>query len=169
VARLRCTRNAEKFRPYAQDIPLFVDTRNPDKWCHRLAPLTQAAGGCDLKRDIRRHGPLGAVYSIPKEGDSASFVYLIPTGLSDPMARRRSPAIVGLYCAPTEPPTANLASEALDGRARLGAAPCHGRLRARPRAALECGGCVRPAAGAAGVTIGIVPPDNLAWPDLRWS
>ena len=30
-------------------------------------------------------GALGALYTTPKEGDSWSFVYLIPTGLSDPM------------------------------------------------------------------------------------
>jgi hypothetical protein len=47
--------------------------------------LTETAGGFDVDRDVRRsHGPLGRLYTTPKEGDSWCFVYLIPTGLSDP-------------------------------------------------------------------------------------
>ena len=84
VGKIRCTRNAEKFLPHAQDIPLFVDTRNPDKWYHRFRPLTEKAGGFDVRRDVQNVGPLGKVYSTPKEGDSMAVIYLIPTGLSDP-------------------------------------------------------------------------------------
>lgn len=84
LKKLHVTRNAEKLGRFASDISLFVDTRNPDRWYHRFAPLTQSAGGCDIRRDIQKVGPLGACYPIPKEGDSLAFIYLIPTGLSDP-------------------------------------------------------------------------------------
>lgn len=58
---------------------------------HRFGPLTETAGGFDLRRDVLRdHGPLGALYPTntnirQKEGDSAYFLYLIPTGMNDPM------------------------------------------------------------------------------------
>jgi hypothetical protein len=74
-------------------FPLWVDTFRPEidgrRWYHRFAPLTAKAGGFDLERDMRTdHGPLGALYpSTPtpqKEGDSATFLYLVPTGLGDP-------------------------------------------------------------------------------------
>jgi len=54
------------------------------------AALTATAGGFDLKRDVLSdHGPLGALYPTntthpQKEGDSMTFLYLVPNGLSDP-------------------------------------------------------------------------------------
>lgn len=70
-------------------IPLHIETGYPQlregRWYHRLRPLTERAGGFDVDRDVRRnHGPLGALYTTPKEGDSWTFLYLIPNGLSDP-------------------------------------------------------------------------------------
>ena len=71
-------------------VVLHIETGYPEldgrRWYHRFRPLTERAGGCDVRRDIQEnHGPLGAIYTTPKEGDSWSFVYLIPTGLSDPL------------------------------------------------------------------------------------
>ncbi len=73
---------------------LWVDTFRPEsngrRWYHRFSALTATAGGFDLERDVRTgHGPLGALYPTntthrQKEGDSMSFIYLIPTGLGDP-------------------------------------------------------------------------------------
>jgi Protein of unknown function (DUF1593) len=73
---------------------LWVDPYRPDmdggRWYHRFSPLTKSAGGFDLRRDVlENHGPLGALYPtnthLPqKEGDSLTFLYLIPTGLGDP-------------------------------------------------------------------------------------
>lgn len=85
LKKIHCTRNAEKLGSHAGGIAMFVDTRNPDRWYHRFEPLTAKAGGCDVKRDIESVGPLGSVYATPKEGDSLAFIYLIPTGLSDPL------------------------------------------------------------------------------------
>jgi putative membrane-bound dehydrogenase-like protein len=69
-------------------IALHIETGYPDwngRWYHQFRPLTEAAGGFDAKRDVKTgHGALGALYTTPKEGDSWSFVYLIPNGLSDP-------------------------------------------------------------------------------------
>ncbi len=69
-------------------ISLHIEFGYPDiggRWYHRFRPLTERAGGFDVDRDVlKNHGPLGALYTTPKEGDSWTFVYLIPTGLSDP-------------------------------------------------------------------------------------
>jgi hypothetical protein len=75
-------------------FPLLVDTFNPPqdgkRWYHRFSALTATAGGFDLQRDVLTgHGPLGALYPTntthpQKEGDSMTFLYLIPTGLGDP-------------------------------------------------------------------------------------
>jgi hypothetical protein len=75
-------------------FPLWVDTFRPEvnrqRWYHRFSALTATAGGFDIERDVRTgHGPLGALYPTntthkQKEGDSGSFVYLIPNGLSAP-------------------------------------------------------------------------------------
>jgi hypothetical protein len=75
-------------------FPLLLDTYRPsqegNRWYHRFSALTATAGGFDLKRDVLSgHGPLGALYPTntthpQKEGDSMTFLYLIPTGLSDP-------------------------------------------------------------------------------------
>lgn len=73
---------------HEDQIPLHIETGYPDiggRWYHRFRPLTERAGGFDVRRDVQKnHGPLGALYTTPKEGDSWTFVYLIPTGLSDP-------------------------------------------------------------------------------------
>jgi hypothetical protein len=75
-------------------FPLLVDTFRPalegKRWYHRFSALTATAGGFDLKRDVLSgHGPLGAIYPTntthpQKEGDSMTFLYLVPTGLGDP-------------------------------------------------------------------------------------
>lgn len=84
LRKLHITRNAEKLGSHVAGIALFVDTRNPDRWYHQFSRMTKTAGGCDVARDIQQVGPLGAYYSTPKEGDSLSFIHLIPTGLSAP-------------------------------------------------------------------------------------
>lgn len=75
-------------------FPLLVDTFRPEmdgkRWYHRFSALTATAGGFDLKRDLlTNHGPLGALYPTntthpQKEGDTMTFLHLVPTGLSDP-------------------------------------------------------------------------------------
>jgi hypothetical protein len=75
-------------------FPLWVDTFRPPldgkRWYHRFSELTRTAGGFDIERDVRTgHGPLGELYPTntthkQKEGDSPTFIYLIPTGLSNP-------------------------------------------------------------------------------------
>jgi hypothetical protein len=75
-------------------FPLLVDTYRPaldgKRWYHRFSALTATAGGFDLKRDVLSdHGPLGALYPTntthpQKEGDSMTFLYLVPNGLGDP-------------------------------------------------------------------------------------
>ena len=76
------------FRLWAQTSRPRMDGVN---WYHRFGPLTARAGGFDIERDCRTgHGPLGALYplntTIPqKEGDSSYFLYLVPTGMNDPM------------------------------------------------------------------------------------
>jgi hypothetical protein len=60
------------------------------RWYHRFSALTATAGGFDLKRDVLTgHGPLGALYPTntrppQKEGDTMTFLYLVPTGMNDP-------------------------------------------------------------------------------------
>lgn len=83
--------HTEKFPPV---FPLWVDTFRPPldgkRWYHRFSALTATAGGFDIERDARSgHGPLGALYPLntthrQKEGDSMTFIYLIPTGMNDP-------------------------------------------------------------------------------------
>jgi hypothetical protein len=73
---------------------LWVDTFRPEidrkRWYHRFSAVTATAGGFDLRRDVLTgHGPLGALYPTntthtQKEGDSMTFMYLIPTGMNDP-------------------------------------------------------------------------------------
>jgi CubicO group peptidase (beta-lactamase class C family)/murein DD-endopeptidase MepM/ murein hydrolase activator NlpD len=73
---------------------LWVDTFRPPvegkRWYHRFSALTAKAGGFDLKRDVLAdHGPLGALYPTNtglwgKEGDTMTFLYLVPTGMNDP-------------------------------------------------------------------------------------
>ncbi len=74
-------------------FPLLLDTFRPalegKRWYHRFSALTATAGGFDLRRDVLSgHGPLGALYPTntthpQKEGDSMTFLYLVPTGLGD--------------------------------------------------------------------------------------
>jgi hypothetical protein len=73
---------------------LWVDTFRPEvdgnRWYHRFSGITATAGGFDVKRDVRTgHGPLGALYPTntthpQKEGDTMTFLYLVPTGMNDP-------------------------------------------------------------------------------------
>lgn len=74
-------------------FPLLVDTYRPTlegrRWYHRFSALTATAGGFEVKRDVLSgHGPLAALYPTntthpQKEGDSMTFLFLVPTGLSD--------------------------------------------------------------------------------------
>jgi hypothetical protein len=96
-SRLRLS-SADKFAEHtttvAPPFALWVDTFRPElerrRWYHRFSALTARAGGFDIERDVRTgHGPLGALYPTNtthwcKEGDSMSFIYLLPTGLNDP-------------------------------------------------------------------------------------
>jgi hypothetical protein len=91
--------SADRFGAHTRRDPpwkLWVDTFRPElegkRWYHRFSALTAAAGGFDLKRDVLTgHGPLGALYptntglSPQKEGDTMTFLYLVPTGMNDPM------------------------------------------------------------------------------------
>jgi hypothetical protein len=75
-------------------FPIWVDTFRPElngrRWYHRFSALTATAGGFDVKRHVLAgHGPLGALYPTntthpQKEGDSMTFLYLVPTGMNDP-------------------------------------------------------------------------------------
>ena len=78
----------------APPFKIWVDTFRPPlekkRWYHRFSALTATAGGFDLKRDaLTGHGPLGALYPtntthVQKEGDTMSFLYLVPTGMNEP-------------------------------------------------------------------------------------
>jgi hypothetical protein len=96
-SRLRLA-SADAFGPHATSIaptfPLWVDTFRPElggrRWYHRFSALTAKAGGFDVARDcLTGHGPLGALYPTntthwQKEGDTMTFLYLVPTGMNDP-------------------------------------------------------------------------------------
>jgi hypothetical protein len=79
----------------APDWNFWLNTFQPPldgkRWYHRFSALTAKAGGFDLKRDVLTgHGPLGALYPTntthpQKEGDTMTFLYLVPTGMNDPM------------------------------------------------------------------------------------
>ena len=90
--------SADRFGDHSRRDPpwtIWVDTFRPEldgkRWYHRFSALTAKAGGFDLKRDVLTgHGPLGALYptntGLPqKEGDTMSFLYLVPTGMNDQM------------------------------------------------------------------------------------
>jgi len=78
----------------APDWKIWINTFQPPmegkRWYHRFSVLTARAGGFDLERDVlRNHGPLGALYPTntthwQKEGDTPTFLYLVPTGMNDP-------------------------------------------------------------------------------------
>jgi hypothetical protein len=90
--------SSDKFGDHTTTInppfPFWVDTWRPPidgkRWYHRFSPLTFKAGGFNIERDVRTgHGPLGLLYPLntnylQKEGDTMSFLYLIPTGMNDP-------------------------------------------------------------------------------------
>src|SRR5688572_16056639 len=87
-----------QFGPHTWEVePAFVTWVYPfrpemdgGRWYHRFSPLTRTAGGFDLRRHVLEgHGPLGETYPtnthLPqKEGDSFTFLYLIPNGLNSP-------------------------------------------------------------------------------------
>jgi hypothetical protein len=60
------------------------------RWYHRFSALTATAGGFNLERDVLSgHGPIGPLYPTntthrQKEGDTMTFLYLVPTGMNDP-------------------------------------------------------------------------------------
>lgn len=78
----------------APPFVLWVNTFQPPmdgrRWYHRFSGITHGAGGFDLVRDVLTgHGPLGALYPTntthwQKEGDSPTFLYLVPTGMNHP-------------------------------------------------------------------------------------
>ena len=88
----------DQFREHTTAIEppwkLWVDTFRPERdgkrWYHRFSAITAKAGGFDIERDARTgHGPLGALYPTnttheQKEGDTMTFLYLVPTGMNDP-------------------------------------------------------------------------------------
>ena len=96
-SRIRLS-SSDEFGAHTYDIapafPFWVDTFRPEidrrRWYHRFSAITATAGGFDIERDVRTgHGPLGALYPTntthpQKEGDSMSFMYLVPTGMNDP-------------------------------------------------------------------------------------
>ena len=73
---------------------IWVDTFRPElerkRWYWQFSAITAKAGGFDLRRDmLTGHGPLGELYPLntthpQKEGDTMSFLYLVPTGMNDP-------------------------------------------------------------------------------------
>ncbi len=90
--------SSDKFRDHTTTMPppfaIWVNTFAPPlegkRWYHRFSAITSKAGGFDLKRDVLTgHGPLGALYPTntnlwAKEGDTMTFLYLVPTGMNDP-------------------------------------------------------------------------------------
>jgi len=78
----------------APPFKIWVNTFQPPvegkRWYHRFSALTSQAGGFDLVRDVLTgHGPLGVLYPTntthwAKEGDTMTFLYLVPTGMNDP-------------------------------------------------------------------------------------
>lgn len=85
VDRFCFSRDARHVSEHIPHLRFWVDTRDPDRWYRRFAPLTATAGGFDVEKDVKTgHGKLGSYYSIQKEGDTPGFLVLVPTGLSDP-------------------------------------------------------------------------------------
>jgi CubicO group peptidase (beta-lactamase class C family) len=96
-SRLRLA-SADKFSPHTAEVPppfpILVNTFQPEiegkRWYHRFSAITARAGGFDLGADVLTgHGPLGALYPTnttqgQKEGDSMTFLYLVPTGMNEP-------------------------------------------------------------------------------------
>ena len=96
-ARLRLA-SSDAFGPHTGALepafPLWVDTFRPPiagkRWYHRFSALTATAGGFQVERDVLTgHGPLGELYPLntthpQKEGDTMTFLYLVPTGMNAP-------------------------------------------------------------------------------------
>ena len=95
-SRLRILQH-DQFSEHVERVPAFkiwVNTFQPPRdgkrWYHRFSGITSKAGGFDLRRDVLTgHGPLGALYPTntthwQKEGDTMTFLYLVPTGMNDP-------------------------------------------------------------------------------------
>lgn len=96
-ARLRLS-SYDKFDEHTDKLepafPIWIDTFRPEiggnRWYHQFSAITATAGGFDLQRDVLKdHGPLGAMYPTntthrQKEGDTMTFLYLLPTGMNDP-------------------------------------------------------------------------------------
>ena len=76
--------------PFVLWVNTFEPPSNGKRWYHRFSALTATAGGFDLRRDVlTKHGPLGAQYPTntthwQKEGDTMTFLYLVPTGMNYP-------------------------------------------------------------------------------------
>ncbi len=97
-SRLRLS-SADKFGKHTAELEppfaFWVDTFRPElngrRWYHRFSAITARAGGFDLVRDcLTGHGALGALYPTntthhQKEGDTGTFLYLVPTGMNDPL------------------------------------------------------------------------------------
>jgi len=89
--------SADKFGEHTNEISppfvVWVDTFRPEVagkwWYHRFSAITAKAGGFDVRRDVLSgHGPLGELYPLntthpQKEGDTMTFLFLVPTGLND--------------------------------------------------------------------------------------
>ena len=77
--------------PFSVWIDTFRPPVNGKRWYHQFSAITAKAGGFDLMRDVLTdHGPLGQLYPTntthwQKEGDSGTFLYLVPTGMNDPL------------------------------------------------------------------------------------
>ncbi|HYE32552.1 MAG TPA: nucleoside hydrolase-like domain-containing protein [Methylomirabilota bacterium] len=96
-SRIRLS-SADKFGDHTWNLeppfPFWIDTFRPPmngkRWYHQFSAITAKAGGFDLSRDaLTGHGPLGALYPTntthwQKEGDTMTFLYLVPTGMNDP-------------------------------------------------------------------------------------
>ena len=76
--------------PFAFWVDTFRPPVDGKRWYHRFSGITARAGGFDLVRDVlQNHGPLGALYPTntthwQKEGDTMTFLYLVPAGMNDP-------------------------------------------------------------------------------------
>jgi hypothetical protein len=76
--------------PFVLWVNTFQPEQNRRRWYHRFSAITAKVGGFDLVRDVlTKHGPLGELYPTntthwQKEGDTTTFLYLVPTGMNDP-------------------------------------------------------------------------------------
>jgi hypothetical protein len=76
--------------PFTLWVNTFEPPRDGKRWYHRFSAITATAGGFDLARDVLNgHGPLGALYPTntthrQKEGDTMTYLYLVPTGMNNP-------------------------------------------------------------------------------------